>query len=476
MCEILIVEDEYTERRELARLMEELAPPERIRCAATCETAIQMISGRCPDLILLDIMLKGRSGFEVAQFVRERGLDCRIVILTAYNEFDFASRAMSMGIQDYLLKPMRPDLLLQRVRGVLARPAAGAIQPPQLWPSLACGLTCGLPGPLPMLPVQVMAALLSAPLSWEEGEELSRRAGPALQGAVRLECHQRQIVCYCRPEEGEAPETAAARSLAVWTPLLPGRCRLVRVGLGSWAYAPEELAESYRTACLAARSGVLFPQQTLCRYTPWTGEVEPYPVHLEGRLIRALCSGEDTAQLAGQLCGQLLGACRGDAAILERWLGMYCLALARTGGEAGRDWMPVLSLEECFTPEDLARSMAELAEQAAGLRFPDCRSGHPLVQRTIAIIQTRYQQPLKLEGVAGEQYVSPAYLGRIFHAHTGQTFRDYLTQVRMQHAARLLREGGSVSAVAGAVGYDDPNYFSRVYKKHFGYPPREGRR
>ena len=91
MYEILVVEDEYAERRELAELMEALVPARHIRCAATCEAAIQMIDQLAPDLILLDIMLKGRSGFEVAQYVRSRGLDWRIIILTAYNVFDFAS-------------------------------------------------------------------------------------------------------------------------------------------------------------------------------------------------------------------------------------------------------------------------------------------------------------------------------------------------------------------------------------------------
>ena len=296
------------------------------------------------------------------------------MILTAYNEFDFASKAMSVGIQDYLLKPMRPDLLLQRIRGVLSRPAGGRAQPPQLWPSLACGMTFGLPQPLPRLPARVVMVLLSAPLSLEEGEALSAQAGPEL----RLECYGRRVVCYC-PEGAAEPLEAAGRPLAEWTPLLPGRCRLARAGVGEAAAGPEELAESYRTARLAACSGPLFPQRLVCRYIPWTGEREPYP-------------------------------------------------------------------------------------------------DHPLVARTIAIVESRYPEPLKLEGVAREQFVSPAYLGRIFHAHTGQTFRDYLTRVRLGHAARLLEEGASVSAAAAAVGYEDPNYFSRVYKKQFGYPPKEGRR
>lgn len=138
--DILVVEDEYTERQELTQLLETVTPPEHIRSAATCSAAIAAISQLCPDLILLDIMLRGSSGFEVAEFVRSNRLDCKIIILTAYHEFDFASKALSMDLQDYLLKPVRPSVLLQRVRDVLhlsspARAATGLA----VWPYLACG-------------------------------------------------------------------------------------------------------------------------------------------------------------------------------------------------------------------------------------------------------------------------------------------------------------------------------------------------
>ena len=144
--DILVVEDEYTERQELTQLLETVTPPEHIRSAATCSAAIAAISQLCPDLILLDIMLRGSSGFEVAEFVRSNRLDCKIIILTAYHEFDFASKALSMDLQDYLLKPVRPSVLLQRVRDVLhlsspARAATGLA----VWPYLACGISSPLP-------------------------------------------------------------------------------------------------------------------------------------------------------------------------------------------------------------------------------------------------------------------------------------------------------------------------------------------
>ena len=76
--DILVVEDEYTERQELTQLLETVTPPEHIRSAATCSAAIAAISQLCPDLILLDIMLRGSSGFEVAEFVRSNRPSCSV--------------------------------------------------------------------------------------------------------------------------------------------------------------------------------------------------------------------------------------------------------------------------------------------------------------------------------------------------------------------------------------------------------------
>ena len=100
-------------------------------------------------------------------------------------------------------------------------------------------------------------------------------------------------------------------------------------------------------------------------------------------------------------------------------------------------------------------------------------SEHPLVQAALTAIQLRFREPLKLETVAKEQYVNAAYLGRIFRAQTGQSFRDALTEERMRRAERLLRQQVSVSDTAVAVGYSDSNYFSRAYKKYFGHSPSE---
>ena len=118
--------------------------------------------------------------------------------------------------------------------------------------------------------------------------------------------------------------------------------------------------------------------------------------------------------------------------------------------------------------------MPEDTDRLRGCALPaGSGAGFGASSGALTAIQLRFREPLKLETVAKEQYVNAAYLGRIFRAQTGQSFRDALTEERMRRAERLLRQQVSVSDTAVAVGYSDSNYFSRAYKKYFGHSPSE---
>lgn len=464
--EILVVEDEYTERQELARLLEAVTPPEHIRTAATCSAATQCITRLCPDLILLDIMLRGSSGFEVAEFVRSQGLDCRIIILTAYHEFDFASKALAMGLQDYLLKPVRPTVLLQRVREVLHLPSPAKAAGLAVWPYLACGISGSLP-PIPhLLPNLVVVGLLSA----EADPEDTARLNLTLHASAWVERDGRRLIAYCRAAPGQTPEEAAAPAVEALQRCFP---RLAAVGIG--CPAEGNLAESYRTACLAAAGRLFQPEDRPLRCYAPPGVPEAYPLKAEGALLHALRNtGDDLDAACRHLCAGLLRAANGSVPALEGYLTLLWTSITRVCAETALPPPPALTLEGLFTGEQLQRRLLTVCEDVRCQVNLVRQSEHPLVQAVLTAIQLRYQEPLKLETVAREQYVNAAYLGRIFRAQTGQSFRDALTEERMRRADKLLQRQVSVAEAAAAVGFEDPNYFSRVYKKHFGHSPSKG--
>ena len=100
-------------------------------------------------------------------------------------------------------------------------------------------------------------------------------------------------------------------------------------------------------------------------------------------------------------------------------------------------------------------------------------SGWPeALHRAVVHIEDHFAQALTLSGVAEYCGISAGYLSRAFSEHVGTTFNDYLNSIRLEVAQRMLKEGHhSVKEIAFAVGYHDPNYFSRIFKKFKGVSP-----
>lgn len=104
------------------------------------------------------------------------------------------------------------------------------------------------------------------------------------------------------------------------------------------------------------------------------------------------------------------------------------------------------------------------------------RALDPLVAELMEQLNADYQAPFTLDELAARAGYSAQHLNRLFRREVGMTPLQYLTRLRMDHAAAMLVDGRlTVRAVGERVGYDDPYYFSRVFKQHFGRSPAQYR-
>ena len=100
----------------------------------------------------------------------------------------------------------------------------------------------------------------------------------------------------------------------------------------------------------------------------------------------------------------------------------------------------------------------------------------PTVQKAVLLIETDLTQDLHLSALAKELTISPGYLSALFKEETQQTVTEYVTARRMELGKHLLTTTPmQVQTVAQYCGIPDVNYFSKLYKKHFGITPRESR-
>ncbi|MEO0514062.1 MAG: AraC family transcriptional regulator [Planctomycetota bacterium] len=114
-----------------------------------------------------------------------------------------------------------------------------------------------------------------------------------------------------------------------------------------------------------------------------------------------------------------------------------------------------------------------LAEAAAPqLDGRDTPPPHRAVVEAAALFAERYAEPWTLPRIARAVHVEPSYLTRLFTLHAGRSPMAYLARLRLERAAALLLRGDlPVAAVGQRVGLDDPNYFARRFRQHFGQSP-----
>lgn len=92
-----------------------------------------------------------------------------------------------------------------------------------------------------------------------------------------------------------------------------------------------------------------------------------------------------------------------------------------------------------------------------------------LIDNARKIIEANYAGDISLEHVAKNVHLSSAYLSELFKKETGMSFVDYKTIVRIEHAKRLLDStAGNISDISEKVGYSDPKYFSKLFKRITG--------
>ena len=95
--------------------------------------------------------------------------------------------------------------------------------------------------------------------------------------------------------------------------------------------------------------------------------------------------------------------------------------------------------------------------------------GH--VRHMLDRIEQSYSEPITLHSLAGELHRQGAYLGAMFRQELGVPMRQWLTSVRLDHAAALIRDGVKVEAVSRLVGYRSKKNFYRQFKRRFGTTP-----
>ncbi len=524
MFKILIVDDEAMIRNgiEGAVPWRELNISE-VRTAGGGSEALELLSGWRPDIVLTDIRMPDLDGLELLARIRKQHPGVKTIILSGFDDFAYAQTALKLGAFDYLLKTSDIHDLL----GVLDRALATlqAEQEQQRRLDLATPLLrerylnrliyAGHP-PDELLEEGIRAlgpGFGTDPFLVAVAELRNFPAGAAISDEERefvkvqvLEVAQeilgeRGIACEGRNEElillGLAqtglPEAEfraefgrQCRQLSESAAAQPGAELSIGVALPNRDW--RMLWQSYHQAKQAleytglADSKLVWFEAAATRCAALNWQID---AGQEKELGAALRAG-DSALVAATVRTLLARIAQWPQARITqlRQIGLELFSVAlrmlpdfeiEPAEVYGRDFLYLEELQKIWSLEQLGQWLeAKLTALADFIRDNKSLKYKQVVEEARAYMAEHYQEPLTLNRLAAVVHMSPNYFSSVFSGEIGQSFLEYLTELRIAKAKQRLADPDAKAFEVGAgVGYENPQYFSKIFKKYTGMTPSE---
>lgn len=507
--------------------------------ASDGELAFPIISKEKPDIVITDIRMPFMDGLELSRLIKKELPQIKIIILSGHEEFEYAKEAIQIGIEEYLLKPISSEELLQAVNHV-----AEKIRQDRENSQLAGGEMSDQAELHTNAKRELFNALIDGevPLSQmlEKGKELELDLTAECYNIVLLKVQRPQngegfsmrivnlyqrieeyadekvqeMICFDRAPEGKVilfkgvDETDVEQKIQAFQTFFEEIVREYEDvfyfgSMGVCVHRLREINQSYEAASHAFSYRFLADtSQFVSCQEIWDGGGSASLDEKDCLVGNVDIGALDKRKIDGFLRG-------GEIDEIPYFVEEYI----RNTGEAGSNSMifrQYIIMDMFFAaahfitqidPEkaDAFREPFSSAEQMQSTiahldttlsyiekMFADVMAvrdrqmtqhNSDVVEEAKSYIEANYSdEDITLNSVASEVNVSPNHLSAMFSQKTGQTFVKYLTDVRMNHARELLKCTNKRSnEISEEVGYKDPHYFSHLFKKNVGCTPLQYR-
>ncbi len=527
MYRVLLADDEGIVRDSLRMILEKNFPDTcEIETARTGRDVIELAELFRPDIVFMDIQMPGINGIDAIREIKKSNQTAEFIVLSAYDKFDYAKEAVALGVLEYLTKPFDKHTILETMRRAIGRIDARRQKRSQdlfirekmesVTPIIENGfIYAAMFSEYAPEDVQNYKKLLELETDYgcmlafvmgddQQGRQMTNAVGVS----VRMQQKYQKFRELVKAQWDCVVGAVISNKVPVFLPTAKQQvsyeeridmidvCRALarqlkkelditfRIGIGS-VHRLMDSMDSYEEALKALdnSTGSVAHVDDLpiqCSYD------DEYRLDLEVELFDRLRSGtvEESSRAAARYFDWMSEVYRGkEPSIRLKTLEFVLFAEheAYTSGgmtyhfEDRADYMEKVMHTENIT--DLRGWFIEkFRECSANMHTKKDEHENSLVRRAQEYIQDNYQKDLSLDELSKELDISPYYFSKLFKEETGSNFVEYLTNLRMTRAKELLRdEQRSMKEICAEVGYSDPNYFSRIFKKNFGVTLTEWR-
>ena len=477
-------------------------------------------------MVLTDIKMPYMDGLTFGAQLLKRSPATKLIVLTGFDEFEYAKEAIRLNVMEYVLKPVNVEELtrvLMRVKETLNREFAqkrdveslrsaydktlplvrdqylrevltGAVPQEdvaQLFSHYA--IEIDIEKPMIVTVFDVNVELPSQSVISKDLLPISVRG--LIDDALKDRCTYATFLNFFSVVTVSAWDKDPVGSMMGAGNEICAECRAlfgaeVTAGIGRRCNDPSQLRESL----LEAREAVEYKRVVGAGKAIYIRDVErmrrdpvAFDARCEQRLVSAIKFGTQE-QIAAEI-QDLLGRTKdlaptdwkyrgyalGIVNAIFQIVGRYDLPADEVLGKDG-DWEACVA--SSLPIDALAQRLTAICRRMGGYMSRRRKSmAQNLVEQAKDYIHGNYSNSnLSVETVCEQLHISQSYFSNIFKQDTGRSFVQYLTDIRMETATALLRETDDKTyVIAERVGYEEANYFSYVFKKRYGMSPSQYR-
>lgn len=520
MYKLLIVDDEEIERNALRMMIERYMP--EIDIVAEAENgriAIDLVEKHRPDFVTMDVKMPGINGIEAVKTLRQQNDRLQFIMVSAFDEFEYARQVMRFGVKEYLVKPCKQEHIISALQNVMTdidyhkriNEQVELFEQTRHYTNLLMESEYVVH----VLTDQIQAVnfsereylfdnrmknggftmVLSLNDSTSKVENnikqkiyvwlrnFLKEHYPCLVGP--MVGNQMTIFVFAQDEVGEAKFSARSYSNQIARFVLSRYERVfqedqIRIGMGKLYQLEQEFVQSYHEALISLqfnKNTKINLYEDLELIKPKVSEV--YPKEIERNLLTAIKKGDlhESFMYFDQYLEHSLFTINYKLDFVKYDLNKLFSCIVQIASDNGL----VLNSEFHFEMLNDVNSLKKHAKHKLQMIIEELNTWYAedhkgTLLRAKQYIDENYSKDLSLVEVAENVQLNPYYFSKLFHDRTGVTFIDYITELRIEAAKLLLLEQKhSLKMISIQVGYRDPNYFSRVFKKVLGLSPSEYR-
>lgn len=519
MIKVLIADDEQRFRLYMQNVLEWEALGFTIcGVAANGEQALEILENRKPDIALLDINMPKMDGIHLTEKLKEISPDTQVVFITGYSEFEYARKAVKLGVNEYILKPFSKEELLKvmlRLKEMIQKRKENKKEFQKQQKIIRDSILNKLVhletedtedyrekleqlGILFSSPFYVCSIIEIDKNKDIRKEDMDLWRFGIMNILLELNGQGEHIPLLFVNYEGNIVSILncgpdyASEVVKMMEKLCEVTYRLLGVsttiGVGSTARSLEELPESYRKAFISLQDKFVRGGRRVISYEEIASEnrkADFYRMDLNEKLLIYLRKNdrEKVTEFLYTAEQEMIEQRYSHDYMNAAVMGILSICLSyivemkgNISKVLGENFSPYHELQNMESITESFRWLTEIFQITVDyFSKPHSKRAEEIIREVEGYVQEHYSDfELTMEDIAEAVFLDISYVRKVFAKHRGYTVLEYITSIRMKAAREYLEQQSySVSQISEMCGYMDAGYFSRCFKKHHHISPKQ---